>query len=316
MRKQNLAQALLAMLLVCLMLAACSAKGQQGAPSAPVPTPTAAPATPPPTPVPTPTPMPDTVFQERTPGDSSFITELLNWVDTERTAIITDERNDAVAAGDLYPTYADAFAAANALFKEEDYGAAADGYAQILAECPGHLGAMNNYALAMMHLGDYETALKNVVLLGTLHQDYQGTWANFVLGCYALGFDARDVLAELQAAGLPFPEVGVFIADVQAQGVLEENALYRAYAYNSMYSSMEFPLRYIGPDADMMQAELDMKLASDEISFEEANNLLVANNFDEWQAALENLNAIEADADMEALLDYAIGLRKLRTMDE
>lgn len=316
MRKNNLLVTVACMLLVCLALAACSAKGQpiasQGAAASATPAPTAAPA-PTPSPTPQPTPEPDTVFEERTPENPNLIGELISWVADERVVIIADEQNDVVAAGELYPTFAADFAAANQHYKNEEYDLAADGYTQILLNCPGHLGAMNNYALALMQKGDYEAGLKNIVLLATLHPDYYGVWPNFILGCYALGYDYNEVWNELRRAEIGMPDIGDFIYSVSKP---EEDALYRAYTYNQIYSDMEMPLRIVVHDESLTQEMLDMQLASGEITEAEYNNTLLAQNYESWTYWLQLFNDYEHDPDIDALLAYAEGLNTIRTMEE
>jgi len=177
--------------------------------------------------------VPDSVFTPMSPDRRSALSDAIKWAKTEFDAI--SEEMSELTAGVDFSEYRSDFRSANALYKAEKYTQAKTAYEDILDECPLHLGARNNYVLALSHCGDYPGALKNSILLGLIHPDYEGNWVNILIPLYALGYGVADYASDLEDAGLSGNErLESGLDDKRFSDYIAE-----AYAYNRVYMEME-----------------------------------------------------------------------------
>jgi hypothetical protein len=219
-------------------------------------------------------------FTALTPAKQSALADAVSWAKTEYAAIEA-ERSSATQEVD-FSGYQNAFASANDLFKAGEYTDAKWAYADILTESPLHLGARNNYVLALSYCGEYESALNNSILLGLLHPSYEGNWVNILIPLYALGYDPAAYGAALSAAGFPSDSsLASNMRNHTISGYVDE-----AYAYNRVY--------------------MDMEAAYDEDA--------LADKMAELNDILQTLQETSPDdTDYSELLAYFEGLEKIRT---
>ena len=223
---------------------------------------------------------PDSVFKPMAQNNNSALSDAVKWAKSEYDTI-SDEMPKITSGVDL-SEYKSDFQSANALYKAEKYTQAKKAYENILDECPLHLGARNNYVLALAHCGDYIGALKNSVLLGLIHPDYEGNWVNILIPLYALGYGSADYSTDLTDAGLSDnANLESDMADKSFPDYIAE-----AYAYNRIYMDME--------------QELDGEKAV-EAEFTKYKDILLA---------LRKKSS--RDTDYSELLTYLEGLQKIR----
>jgi hypothetical protein len=175
-----------------------------------------------------------------------------------------------------FSEYSSDFKTANAYYKAGDYESAKSAYESILYDCPVHLGARNNYVLALAQCEEYKDSLKNSILLGLIHPEYEGNLVNILIPLYALGYTADNYTVDLEFAG-----------GSAFRGVYDEYYKYddenydRAHLYNWIY------------------AEMEGELTDQDISF--------------LQTVLESLKGTyPEETDYSGLLAYFEALRKIR----
>ncbi len=175
------------------------------------------------------------------------------------------------------------FKEANALYKAGEYQNAKTAYENILAECPVHLGARNNYVLTLVRLEDYDAALSESILLGLIHPSYEGNWVNILIPLYALGYDGDSAADEMTAGGLT--ELPEFHPEDEQDLLNSSDSIHDAFLYNYIYSNME---------AEMGEEEMNTKIK-------------------EFKIILQTLKEKSPeDTDYSELLDYLKGLQKIR----
>ena len=176
---------------------------------------------------------PDSIFTPITPEKKSALSNAVKWAKREYD-MISGEMEEVGTDTDL-SEYKSDFKSANALYKAEKYTQAKVAYEKILEKCSLHLGARNNYVLALAHCGDYAGALKNSILLGLIHPNYEGNWVNILIPLYALGYGGADYTKELKDAGLSGNE-GL---EAEMDDKYFSEYIAEAYAYNRIYMEME-----------------------------------------------------------------------------
>ncbi|MCL2337065.1 MAG: hypothetical protein FWC60_06560 [Firmicutes bacterium] len=223
---------------------------------------------------------PSATFTPLTPKNPTALPDAIAWAVSEYGTI---NETMTSAAEPVEPSrYKTDFQAANSLYKSGDYVGAKAAYADILTQCPVHLGARNNYILALVHCGEYDEALKNAVLLGLLHPSYEGNLVNILIPLSALGYNNASSAADLQAAG--FPGAAQLNADMADKAYPDD--ISAAYAYNRVYADME---------GQIGAAELQAKLA-------------------EYTGILQSLrDKSPGDTDYTELMTYFEGLKQIRT---
>ena len=223
---------------------------------------------------------PSSTFTPLTPKNPSALSDAILWAKSEYNSI--DENMTIAIEYVDFGIYKELFQIANSLYKSGEYENAKTVYENILAECPVHLGARNNYVLALVHCGEYEDALKNSILLGFIHPSYDGNWVNILIPLYALGYDNASYARDLRGAGFPDAD------SLNSNKDYESNHDYisEAYAYNRVYADME---------AQIGEKELNVKLA-------------------EYKSILQSLrDKSPNDTDYSELMTYFEGLQKIRS---
>lgn len=176
---------------------------------------------------------PITEFNVHEPVIKNALQDAVKWAKDEFKRI-EDELNESKTEIDT-DDYKSDFSAANKLYKAKRYKEAEESYAKILKSCPVHLGARNNYVLALAYQKKYEESLKNSILLGLLHPSYQGNWVNIQIPLYALGYDLKNHYAELKKAGMPDNSK----TEKSVEDKKFADYIVSAYAYNFVYSAVE-----------------------------------------------------------------------------
>ena len=242
---------------------------------------------------------PDTVFEPIAPKNDYILADAIEWAVNEFGYI--EEYMSAVGADLDKDMFSGGFYDGNELYKLGAYEEAIVMYEGILSEYPAHLGARNNYVLALVQQERFEESLRNSILLGMVHPSYEGNWVNILIPLYALGYDNpayADVLANTE-----FPDAEELETAVAAGEPLSE--IQRAYAYNRVYADMEgeiyhYDLSDLNSLGDILQAAVE-------------SDTEIRAKYNEFMDTLLMLRSGDReDTDYLELVLYLEGLMKLR----
>jgi hypothetical protein len=233
-------------------------------------------------PIHTPEILPDSVFSPKTPGDPYIIREAALWVREQQDWLNTRFGNE-VPDPDAYAVL---FSEANSAYKRGDNGEAISLYLDIIYECPTHRGAINNVALAYMHWGWDEEALKYCILNRVLNPSFYIGWVNLLVAGHSLGFRPSELQVLLEEEFYPFHSILHYIDEMESDMMSQDsilNSVTLAYYYNLHYANMEYDFDLYGIDLDGI-----------------------------WDALLWIAQDQPDDKDVQLLMEYFLALRTLR----
>jgi len=226
--------------------------------------------------------QPEFTFTPLAPIYESALADAITWAQAEFYRIF-NVLNEANVEPD-FEGRRHLFNSANAHYRAGRLSDAERGYASILANTPTHLGARNNYVLALFYQSKYEEALRNAILLAMLHPSHDATWVNIQLPLYALGYHAAVYTPILDSLFGDYGLIGNLNLEQSLRNEQLRDYIAQAYAYNRSYADMEVEIGMASMDFDQIEQVL---LA------------LVEQNPD--------------DEDFAELLEYFRVLRELRT---
>lgn len=250
---------------------------------------------------------PDSVFTPQPAGAPDIVHAAAKWAQDRQ-----DDLNDIGVFPDI-GDFSFMFSEANAAYRSEEFTLAKGLYEDILAMCPAHHGAINNLALTLMQLGEYESALQYCVLNRSANPSFYAGWVNLLIAGHALGFRPSELFSILEEEyDNDFP--GIFeYAEAMERDFPEQNLMSNvvmmAYLYNLLYADMEYV-----PELTTEESErLAMQYVTGEMTELEYNQKMLEMYMDMLGKSLDSLTEDNPeDSDAQLLLEYFNALYMLR----
>ena len=266
------------------------------------------------TPSPEPVLPPDTIFEPQTPRNPAFFESMIQQ--------IMEHKETHTDVGDLTETrdsQTSLFNLANEAYRNGDYNDAIGIYGEVLALNPAHSGARNNTALALLQIGDNESALYNCVLNLVYNPGFYVGWVNLLIAGHALGYRPSELQDLLYEAFPDFPVMVNYqdkMADDMDNQDSSTNVVMFAFFYNKIYAEMEYApeaglgLGLVNPGtADELRRDLEEGSITQEEYDEQLHQLYM-------ESLMDHLNNIEhywpGDKDFQLLKEYLSALITLR----